>query len=122
MYQVKVNQKFNFKTDYKNGEFFLDDTSIVIDFKRIDEKRFHLIYHHQSFLAELVNLNFPEKKMSIKVNQNIYDLEIRDQFDELLKNLGLESLNATKIKEIKAPMPGLVLKIIAKEGQELKKG
>nr|MBC7613369.1 acetyl-CoA carboxylase biotin carboxyl carrier protein subunit [Pseudopedobacter sp.] len=122
MYQIKVNQKFNFKTDNKNGEIFLDDDLINIDFKRIDDKRFHLIYKHQSFLAELVNIDEAEKKMVIKVNQNNYNLDIRDQFDELLKNLGLENLNSVKIKEIKAPMPGLVLKIIAKEGEDVKKG
>jgi biotin carboxyl carrier protein len=122
MYQIKVNQKFNFKTEYKNGEIFLDDTPINIDFKRIDDHRFHLIYNHQSFLAELVNIDQAEKKMTVKVNQNSYDLDIRDQFDELLKNLGLENLNLNKIREIKAPMPGLVLKIFVKEGEELKKG
>jgi biotin carboxyl carrier protein len=122
MYQIKVNQKFNFKTEYRNEEIFLDDALTPIDFKRIDDHRFHLIYKHQSFLAELVNIDQAEKKMIIKVNQNIYNLEIRDQFDELLKNLGLENLNSSKIKEIKAPMPGLVLKIIVKEGEDVKKG
>lgn len=122
MYQIKVNQKFNFETNHKNGEIFINNSPVAIDFKRIDDKRFHLIYNQQSFSAELININQAEKKMKIKVNQNIYYLDIRDQFDELLKNLGLEGLNSSKIKEIKAPMPGLVLKIVAKEGDELKKG
>jgi biotin carboxyl carrier protein len=56
------------------------------------------------------------------VNNRIYDCEIKDQFDDLLKSLGLDNLNAKKINDIKAPMPGLVLKVLVTEGQEFKKG
>jgi len=31
-------------------------------------------------------------------------------------------LNSTKVSEIKAPMPGMVLKVFAEAGMELKKG
>lgn len=122
MYQIKINQKFQFKTEYQKGEIFVNDQAVAIDMVKIDEKHFHLIYQQHSYQAEVLALDTSEKMMTIKVNQNIYELSIRDQYDELLKNLGLENLNAHKIKEIKAPMPGLVLKIIAKEGETIKKG
>ncbi|HEY4196679.1 MAG TPA: acetyl-CoA carboxylase biotin carboxyl carrier protein subunit, partial [Mucilaginibacter sp.] len=35
---------------------------------------------------------------------------------------GLSTLNAAKVSEIKAPMPGLVLKLFVEEGSEVKKG
>ncbi|MBD3749833.1 MAG: biotin/lipoyl-binding protein [Sphingobacteriales bacterium] len=122
MYQIKINQKFQFKTAQQKGEIFINDQAVTLDMVKIDENHFHLIYQHCSYKAEVLSMNFVEKILRIKVNQNIYDLEIRDQYDELLKNLGLENLNARKIKEIKAPMPGLVLKIIVKEGDVVKKG
>jgi biotin carboxyl carrier protein len=36
--------------------------------------------------------------------------------------LGLSSLNAAKVSEVKAPMPGMVLKVFVTEGMEIKKG
>lgn len=122
MYQIKINQKFQFKTEQQKGEIFVNNQSVALDMVRIDDKHFHLIYNHHSYSAEVLSMDATEKVMKIKVNQNIYDLEIRDQYDELLKNLGLENLNTNKIKEIKAPMPGLVLKIVANEGETIKKG
>lgn len=122
MYQIKINLKFQFKTELQKGEVLFDNQTVAIDMVKIDENHFHLICNDQSYNAEVLSVDAEEKVMKIKVNQNIYDLEIRDQYDELLKNLGLENLNANKVKEIKAPMPGLVLKIVVNEGDLIKKG
>ena len=40
----------------------------------------------------------------------------------MLKQLGMESAFGNKIKDIKAPMPGLVLNILVYEGLEVSKG
>lgn len=49
-------------------------------------------------------------------------MKMTDQFDELLHQLGMDNLNTAIISEIKAPMPGLVLRILASVGQEVQKG
>jgi biotin carboxyl carrier protein len=49
-------------------------------------------------------------------------MQMTDQFDELLHQLGMDNLTTATISEIKAPMPGLVLRILAYEGQEVQKG
>jgi biotin carboxyl carrier protein len=49
-------------------------------------------------------------------------MQMTDQFDELLHQLGMDNLTTATISEIKAPMPGLVLRILASEGQEVQKG
>ena len=36
--------------------------------------------------------------------------------------MGLSNLLAAKVSEIKAPMPGMVLKVLVEEGAEIKKG
>jgi biotin carboxyl carrier protein len=36
--------------------------------------------------------------------------------------LGLDNLQSSKVAELKAPMPGLVLSVLVKEGDEVKKG
>lgn len=42
--------------------------------------------------------------------------------DGLIKQLGFEVGNAKQVSAIKAPMPGLILHIAVKEGQEVSEG
>jgi biotin carboxyl carrier protein len=122
MNKIKVNDHFNFETEINEGVVFLDNVSTGVDYISLGDNKFHFIKDKKSYSAELVEGNFKEKVFKIKVNNNVFRLEIKDQYDELLKNLGLDNLNKQKIKEIKAPMPGLVLKILINEGDFIKKG
>lgn len=63
-----------------------------------------------------------DKKLFVKINNSPYTLDIKDKYDELLHNLGLDNLASKKVNDIKAPMPGMVLNILVAEGQEVKKG
>ena len=58
----------------------------------------------------------------IRVNGITFNVEIIDKFDELLRELGMENLVVSQIKDIKSPMPGLVLEVLAEAGDEVKKG
>jgi biotin carboxyl carrier protein len=122
MLNIKVNQNLSFQTEYKNDALSLNGNLVDFDIQPISNSRFHIIKDQKSYLAELLEVNETEKTLKIKVNQGIYHLEIKDQYDELLKSLGLDNLNKATINEIKAPMPGLVLKVLVSEGDLIKKG
>ena len=70
----------------------------------------------------MISFDREAKTAEIKVNGNIYTIAAKDQFDILLDQLGLSNLNSAKVSELKAPMPGLVLKLFVGEGDEVKKG
>jgi biotin carboxyl carrier protein len=69
-----------------------------------------------------VSFDKEAKMAQIKVNGNLYSVTAQDQFDILLDQLGMSSINANKVSDIKAPMPGLVLKLLVSEGAHVKKG
>ncbi len=122
MYQVKVNEKFDFKIDVVKNQLTVNDEVVVLDRKKVRNNTNHVIYQHQSYTVEVVQLDSIEKTAIVKVNGKTYALNIKDQFDQLLKQLGMDNLATAKISYVKAPMPGLVLNILAKEGDEMKKG
>jgi biotin carboxyl carrier protein len=70
----------------------------------------------------VVKVNTEEKTLLLKVNAVKYLLQVKDKYDELLQNLGLDNLSTKKINDVKAPMPGMVLNILVKEGDTVKKG
>ncbi|GAA3981541.1 acetyl-CoA carboxylase biotin carboxyl carrier protein subunit [Pedobacter ginsengiterrae] len=122
MHKVKVNNKFLFDIDAQDSGLLINGKSIAIDTSQVGLNSTNVIYEHKSYNTELVELNKAEKLCIIKVNGNTYKIQVEDQFDQLLKQLGLDNLATNKVAEIKAPMPGLVLNVIVKEGAEIKKG
>lgn len=122
MYQVKVNDKYSYNL-VKNGESLLINGEIIsVDIRRFNNLAWHVIINLQSYNIEVISFNGLEKTAEIKVNNNIYTVTVKDQFDILLDNLGLSNLNAAKVSDVKAPMPGMVLKVFVTEGMEIKKG
>ena len=122
MYQLKVNDKYDFETDRPGGELLINGASTIADVQHINGGLYHIIQNNASYNVEVVSFNNAEKTAEIKVNNNTYTITAKDQFDLLLDKLGLSSLNSARVSEIKAPMPGMVLKIFAAEGNEIKKG
>ena len=122
MYKIKVNGKYDFEIN-RNGEgLAINHKKNEADIKQLNTSSWHIIDQLKSYNAEVVSFNAAEKTAEIKVNNNIYTVSAKDQYDVLLDKLGLSSLNSAKVSEVKAPMPGLVLKIMVAEGDEVKKG
>jgi biotin carboxyl carrier protein len=56
------------------------------------------------------------------VNNSTYKVSLKDKYDLLLKELGMSNMATKVVKEIKAPMPGLVVSIEVEKGQSIKTG
>ena len=126
MYSIKVNQNKTHKTDLKlNGEIItglLNGNNIDGHITKINAHQFHLLYQNKSYNIEVVKINEEEKTLVLKINSLKYHLSLKDKYDELLQNLGLDNIASKKVNDIKAPMPGMVLNILVNEGDTVKKG
>jgi biotin carboxyl carrier protein len=122
MYQIKINDKYSFDAVRNGEDLVINNNSAIADIKHIGGGVYHLIEGNQSYNADVVSFNSAEKTAQIKINNNTYTITAKDQFDILLDKLGLSSLTSTQLNEIKAPMPGLVLKVFATDGDKVKKG
>jgi biotin carboxyl carrier protein len=56
------------------------------------------------------------------VNGTIYPVEVKDKFDLLLEKMGMNSNAGSKVNNIKAPMPGLIIDLKVKSGDTVKAG
>ena len=122
MLKVKVNQDYTYNIKNNKTHTLVNDQIMDFDLQVIGNKRMHIIKDNVSYQAEVISFNLPEKSGILKINANTYQFSIKDQYDEFLQKLGIDILHANTISELKAPMPGLVLKILVKEGQQVKKG
>ena len=114
-YEIELNSS-DATTAKMNGE------DVNFDLIEVHDGTFHLILNHKSYNLEVVDFNSEEKTVTVKVNGTKYPLVVKDKFDLLLEKMGLEDLATTKITEVKAPMPGLVLDILVEPGKAIEKG
>jgi biotin carboxyl carrier protein len=122
MNKVTVNDQYQFDVDVVNNTLQVNGTAFEVDQLQLTQQASHLLHQNQSYNVEVVDFNKDEKSASIKVNGNIYKVQVTTTLDLLLKQLGIDNLSSKKIAQLKAPMPGLVLHVLIKEGDEVKKG
>jgi biotin carboxyl carrier protein len=121
MYTATVNNT-SYKIEKEGKDVIVNGEKLQIDTIEINPASFHILRNNVSYNVDVVRINKEEKTALIRVNGNKYEVKITDKFDELLKNLGMDSMATKKVNNIKAPMPGLVINIIAREGDAVKKG
>ena len=94
----------------------------AIDIVKRSPAEFHLIKDHRTSNAKLIETDITGKKIRIDIEGEIFDIEIKDDLDRLLEIMELGSTSNKRVKEIRAPMPGLVLEIAIADGQEVNEG
>ena len=122
MYRIAVNNKPEVNVEVTPKSITINGELMNTDVAKLDGDNYHVINNYRSYRTEVVSFNPAEKTAEIRVNGNTYQVKAKDQFDALLDQLGMGNLNAHKVSDIKAPMPGLVLKVLVAEGDEVKKG
>jgi biotin carboxyl carrier protein len=122
MLKVSVNDTKNFEINSEKGHLFVNNQATEWDFVQISPNHYHIIFENKSYNAEIVNIDTATKTFTIKINNNTYQLAAKDRFDLLLEQLGMGGANTKKVNDLKAPMPGLILQVMVKEGDSIQKG
>lgn len=87
-----------------------------------NEKSLHILRNNKAFDVKVIATNFNEKTLTLEVNGNKYDVNIEDEYDMLVKKMGLSANVIQKMTNVKAPMPGLVVDVLVEPGQAVEKG
>lgn len=110
-YKVNVNNTFDF--DISSEEILKLDAIVI------SPSKFHVLQENTSYKCYITESNFNSKSYQVKVNNNTYNIDIFNDLDILIKDMGFEVGVLKKVNDIKAPMPGLILDINVKVGQEV---
>ncbi|MBT34031.1 MAG: acetyl-CoA carboxylase biotin carboxyl carrier protein subunit [Thalassobius sp.] len=117
----KNDKAFELSKD-ASGSYTINNENKQFDISEISEEQFHIIADNKSFSAEIIEHNPLEKTFTVKVNGKVTTLKVKSEMDLLLEKMGINNMATQAIKDIKAPMPGKILTITCKVGDELKKG
>ncbi len=122
MNKIKINNHTELDVAALDREVTINEKNIDWDMKALPNGTFHILADGKSYNAVIENVDRAAKQLKIKINGNNYELAIKEPIDQLLQKMGLNIASTKKVEAIKAPMPGLVLKVLVTEGQQIKKG
>ncbi|ADB38410.1 acetyl-CoA carboxylase biotin carboxyl carrier protein subunit [Spirosoma linguale] len=108
--------------DFINGQPVVNGESFNWDLVKLADRIFHILHNNQSFTAEVLEFNTADKTVSLKVNGHIHLVQLKDRFDLLLEKMGMSTVASSKVNELKAPMPGLIVGISVQPGDVIHKG
>ncbi|MGF1555847.1 acetyl-CoA carboxylase biotin carboxyl carrier protein subunit [Paucihalobacter sp.] len=111
-YTVKINQQSKQQIPAK--------AITELDLVPVNEQLVHLLHNNQSYLVEIVEQDFHQKTYTLKVQGNLYKVQISNSLDQLIESMGLSITSAKHVNSVKAPMPGLILDIAVKKGDAVK--
>ena len=83
---------------------------------------FSLIYNGNTFHGEVIEEQLENGFLKVKVNHRFFTISKTRSLDKLILELGLDKEKTKTLRNLKAPMPGRVIGIAVKIGDEIEVG
>lgn len=122
MYTTKTKDGKEATLEFSNNQLLFNGQSLDFEIKKNQLGHFEFIKNGETLKAEILEVDEAKKKFIIQVGRGRYPISLKDDTDLLLEQLGMAHLQEQTLKDIKAPMPGLILDILVEPGQEINKG
>lgn len=87
-----------------------------------DGRSFMLTVDGQTREADLVKYDRDAKEITLRMDGQKFSVQLKEPIDQLLEQLGMKSKGARKMNQLKAPMPGLIVRVLAEVGQSYAAG
>ena len=119
-YEVKVNdQKYMVEVN-QDGQITVDGQDTMVEFSRIGDSGLYLLLVNNESFEGLVEEH--EDVWQVVFRGDLYDVQVSDERAQLMRARAHMSVPDSGELPIKAPIPGLVIKIMVEIGQEVSKG
>lgn len=122
MLQITVNEKKTYSIVAEDNGMQLNGNHATPDISLQPNGMISVLHNGKSYTATVEHIDAGAKEVNVRVNGQQYNTAIKEPIDLLLSNMGLDLKAMQKAEPIKAPMPGLVLKILVSPGQQINKG
>lgn len=122
MFKVKANNGTTLEVENTLSKVFINKEEILSDVSALGNNKFNVIYKNKSYNVYANEINHELKTCTLTINGKKINLELKDEYDELLEKMGLTAGAGKKLNELRAPMPGLVLRALVNVGDTVQKG
>jgi len=106
----------------KGNSIFINDQNLDFELLTKTSDSVSLLIKNKVFKIDLISRGEEEKTIKASINGKVVEFSIKTDLDLLLEKMGGGSSGAKSAQKIKAPMPGLIVKIIVQQGDSVEKG
>ena len=82
---------------------------------------FSVVYKGRSHNVLVLKRDVENGTLRMRIGAHCHTVRLEDDRSRLMKLLGIDRGARAMVRELKAPMPGLVLKVLVKEGDTVQK-
>jgi biotin carboxyl carrier protein len=83
----------------------------------------HVLEDRKSYTVDMIQADYSTKEFVFRIDGREVRIKLRDTVEHRVHAMGFDvNKNHVKLKQISSPMPGLVLKVLAAEGDEVTEG
>ena len=123
MFDVKSSRDRTYKVDVHNPlEALIEGSIDSLDIRSISESSWHIMVDGHSHVVSLIKEDLENHQIVLNIDGVVQTYAVKDQNQMLLESMGLSSMTKKKLKNLKAPMPGLVVRVLVKPRQKVEKG
>lgn len=122
MLQVTVNDKSTYAVSREEGTWQVNEKNTDLDVCMLPNGMISVLHNGKSYTAIIEKTDRKSKEITVRVNGQLYTTSIKEPIDQLLSNMGMDLKSMQKAEPVKAPMPGMILKVLVTPGQQVNKG
>ncbi|MCB0699807.1 MAG: acetyl-CoA carboxylase biotin carboxyl carrier protein subunit [Chitinophagales bacterium] len=122
MLQITVNDNKSFEVERDGAQWSLDGNIVDFDIQLQPSNIISILYNNKSYTATVEKIDKKSKELTVNINGNSINISVQEQLDLLLEKMGMDLKSMQKAEPVKAPMPGMILKVLVEPGQKVTKG
>jgi len=120
MYKVTVDEQPELEIQIKDGNYFIENKIADFNIVANSDGTYHALYEGKSYHIKVLKQD--PHNLTLQLNNKKRETRIKNELEDLLTQMGMDKLSGNVMNELKAPMPGMVLKVLVKAGDTVKKG
>lgn len=122
MLQATVNEKNEYSIEQASEGWQVNGAPVQWDIQQLPNGLVSILYNHKSYTAFVESVDRKTKEVTLNIEGNSYSVVLKEPIDQLLSSMGMDLKVMQKVEPVKAPMPGMVLKVLVEPGQQINKG
>lgn len=122
MLHTTINNKSSYTVTQQEGKWLINDDQVNFDIQIQPNGLISVLLDNKSYTATVEKVDTKNKELILKIDGQSITVAIKEPIDQLLSSMGLDLKALQKVEPVKAPMPGMVLKVLVEPGQQVNKG
>lgn len=122
MIKATVNGHAPFEITNPENEVLCNGKKTEWSAEALPSGGYSILMDGKSYVAQVVKTDRDARTITLRLGQDVFEVKLEEPMDRLLAAMGISDVASRKLNDIRAPMPGMVLKVLVVPGQAISKG